>query len=83
MSRPPTPVVVSPSERLILEAAVDSEQIPDAVKKRARVVLMAADGVKIFLIGREVGMHRSRVLFWRRRFTDAGIRALWDREILV
>jgi hypothetical protein len=74
------PLVVSPAERLILEAVVDSDQIPDAVKKRARLALLAADGARNFQIGREVGMHRSRVLYWRRRFSDAGIRGLWNRE---
>ncbi len=79
MPRLAAPLAVSPPERLILEAAVASDQIPDNVKKRARVVLMAADGAKNCTIGLDVGMHRSRVIFWRARFRNDGIRGLWDR----
>jgi hypothetical protein len=74
------PLAVSPPERLILETVAASEQLPANVRKRARVVLMAGDGADNCTIGVDVGMHRSRVHFWRRRFSASGIRGLWDRE---
>ncbi len=80
MPRMAPPLAVSPAERLILETVAASEQIPVSVRKRARVVLMAGDGAKNCTIGLDVGLHRSRVLFWRRRFPEFGIRGLWDRE---
>jgi len=80
MPRTAPPLAVSPAERLILETVAASEQIPVSVRKRARVVLMAGDGAGNCTIGLDVGMHRSRVLFWRRRFPEFGIRGLWDRE---
>ena len=80
MPRTTPPLAVSPPERLILETVAASDQIPANVRKRARVVLMAGEGAKNCTIGLDVGMHRSRVLFWRRRFADSGIRGLWDTE---
>jgi hypothetical protein len=74
------PLAVSLPERLILETVAASDQIPANVRKRARVVIMAGEGAKNCTIGLELGMHRSRVLFWRRRFSASGIRGLWDTE---
>jgi hypothetical protein len=71
---------VSPAERIILEAFAASQELPANVKKRARVVLMAADGIANLQIGREVKLARPLVLQWRRRFLEQGIRGLWDRE---
>ena len=80
MPGPARPLAVSPSERMILEAFAASEEIPESVKKRARVVLMAADGAANCTIGREVSFGRPRVLFWRQRFSEQGIRGLWAIE---
>ena len=80
MPRMTPPPDVSPPVSLILDTVAASDQIPESVRKRARVVLMAGNGAKNCTIGLDVGMHRSRVLFWRRRFSDSGIRGLWDTE---
>ena len=78
--QPAPPLAVSPSERIILEAIRGSNEIPQNVRKRARIVLLAADGVANHAIGRELRIARPRVLHWRRRFEDQGIRGLWDQE---
>jgi hypothetical protein len=78
MPRITPPLAVSPPERLILETVAASEQLPANVRKRARVVLLAGDGADNCTIGLDVCMHRSRVHFWRRRFSASGIRGLWD-----
>jgi Homeodomain-like domain len=80
MPRPAPPLAVSPSERMILEAVAASDEIPETVKKRARVVLLAADGISNSSIGQEVSLARPRVLYWRRRFLEQGIRGLWPVE---
>ena len=80
MPRQAAPLAVSPSERMILEAVAASDEIPESVKKRARVVLMAADGAANCTIGQEAGLARARVLLWRRRFSEQGIRGLWAIE---
>jgi transposase-like protein len=63
-----------------VEAVAASEEIPENVKKRARVVLLAADGAANCTIAREVSLARPRVLYWRQRFAKQGIRGLWDLE---
>jgi Helix-turn-helix domain len=80
MPRSAPPLVVSPAEQIILEAVVASEEIPESVRKRARVVLLAADGAANCTIAREVSLARPRVVFWRQRFGEQGIRGLWDLE---
>ena len=80
MPRSASPLVVSPAEQIILEAVVASEEIPESVRKRARVVLLAADGAANCTIAREVSLARPRVVFWRQRFGEQGIRGLWDLE---
>jgi len=57
-----------------------SREIPEKVKKRARIVLLAAGGAANHAIAARVGLGRARVLHWRRRFEQEGIRGLWDRE---
>jgi transposase-like protein len=80
MPRSAPPLAVSPAERIIVEAVAASEEIPENVKKRARVVLLAADGAANCTIAREVSLARPRVLYWRQRFAKQGIRGLWDLE---
>lgn len=71
---------MSPPERAILEAIIGSAEIPGRVKKRAQVVLMAGDGASNCTIGQKVAISRPGVLRWRQRFTERGIRGLWDAE---
>jgi hypothetical protein len=80
MWEPARPLAVSPAERAILEAMIGSDEIARRVRKRARVVLMAAQGVANHQIAQDVRMARARVLYWRRRFAEQGIRGLWDVE---
>ena len=50
MPRMTPPLAVSPPERLILETAAVSEQLPANVRKRARAVLMAGGGCRIIAL---------------------------------
>jgi len=78
--QPAPPLTVSPSDRAILEAIIGSREIPKRVKKRARIVLLAAGGAANHAIAAHVDLARARVLHWRLRFEQEGIRGLWDRE---
>lgn len=80
MRQPTPPLALSSPERTILEAVVVRQEIALRVRKRARVVLRAADGVANQEIGQQVGMARARVIYWRQRFAEQGIRGLWDVE---
>jgi hypothetical protein len=80
MWEPSAPLALSTPERAILEALTVSKDIPGRVRKRGKIVLMAAGGVANAEIARSCSIARPRVLEWRRRFEKEGIRGLWDRE---
>jgi transposase len=48
------------------------------VVQRARIVLLAADGIPNAAIGRQVGVSTPTVLAWRNRYDAGGIEALVD-----
>jgi Winged helix-turn helix len=49
--------------------------VPSGLAKRARIVLLAADGVPNAQIARTVGASRPTVIGWRDRYELGGIRA--------
>jgi len=48
--------------------------------KRARIVLMAADGMSNRDIGEAVGLHYNQVAVWRKRYAEFGLGGLDDDE---
>lgn len=46
--------------------------------QRARIVLLAADGVANTVIAERVGVSRPTVIGWRERYATSGIDGLWD-----
>jgi len=50
------------------------------VAQRARIVLLAAEGVSNAEIGRRVGVSRPTVLTWRGRYEQLGIAGLGDLD---
>ncbi len=52
--------------------------VPAGLAKRARIVLLAADGMPNARIARTVGVSRPTVIGWRDRYAAGGIRALED-----
>lgn len=69
---------VSDDDRAELAAWVRSRTIDHRYAQRARVVLLAADGVSNRDIGAAVDMHYNQVAVWRRRFDEFGIGGLDD-----
>ena len=80
MPRSAPPLVVSQPSRSYWKPSLLPEEIPESVRKRARAALLAADGAANCTIAREVSLARPRVVFWRQRFREQGIRGLWDLE---
>jgi len=52
--------------------------VPSAEARRARVVVLAADGVSSRRISKEVEMHESHAAMWRKRFLSDGLDGLVD-----
>ena len=52
--------------------------VPSGLAKRARIVLLAADGVPNAQIARVVGVSRPTVIGWRDRYAVGGVKGLED-----
>jgi transposase len=73
------PLVITEEERAELQRRVRAHTTPQRAAKRARVVLLAADGVANRQIAPLVGTHEHTVSHWRRRFEAERLAGLEDR----
>lgn len=67
-----------PEQRRTLEVWVRAQNTPQRVVLRARIALLAADGLANSHIAREVGVSRPTVILWRQRFEGGGPSALTE-----
>ena len=72
-------VRVSRKERLELEARCRSPRTLQRDLKRARIVLLAAEGCSTRAIAKTVGVQPRIVSHWRHRFADEGLAGLEDK----
>jgi len=72
-------VRLTPKVRKVLEARCRVASTPQGDVKRARIVLLAADGRSTRSIAKEVGVQPRIVSKWRHRFADHGLAGLNDR----
>lgn len=73
-------VRVKPKVRKELEARCRAPRTPQRDVKRARIVLLAAEGRSTRSIAAEVGVEPRIVSNWRGRFADHGLAGLEDRS---
>src|SRR5918998_2951882 len=76
--RDATPIIVSAQERTALETWVRAPTTEQRLVERARIVLLAADGMASRAIAREVGCARGVVSRWRVRFAKDRLAGLAD-----
>lgn len=76
--RPKTPLVLSEEERLQLNAVAKSRSFPHALVMRARLVLLAAEGVANTVIAKQLNLSQQSVCLWRQRFLKQGLQGLHD-----
>lgn len=67
---------MSADQRRTLEAWIRAQNTPQSVVLRARIALLAADGVTNSRAAREMGVSRTTVILWRQRFSQGGPGAL-------
>ena len=72
-------VEVTPEERARLEGLLRSQTCSYGLHKRARAVLLAADGLMITEIARRVDLQRRHVYRWLRQFQASGLDGLLDK----
>jgi transposase-like protein len=74
------PLVITDEERVELQRRVRAHTTPQPTAQRARIVLLAADGLPNRQIAPMVGMNQHTVAQWRRRFEAEGLAGLQDRQ---
>ena len=76
--RPKQPIVLQESDRQQLTSVAQSRSLPHGLVVRARLVLLAAEGLPSSTIARRIGLSQQTVCLWRRRYLDHGIQGLHD-----
>ena len=71
-------LVLREGDRKRLSELARLPSVPSGLAKRARIVLLAADGMPNAQIARTVGVSRPTVIGWRDRYEAGGIAALED-----
>ena len=72
-------IVLSEAERLELEARVRRRKSSHGAARRARIVLLAADGLNNTAIAEKLDISRLTVGTWRRRFGEKRLDGLTSR----
>ncbi len=76
----PFVITLSDGDRAVLEERARAYTVSFATVVRAKIVLLAADGVPNTRIAERLDVHVSTVSFWRKRFFESGLAGLEDRE---
>lgn len=79
MARKAMELRISRHQRRELEGIVRSEKSAAALVRRARIVLLAAEGMDNRQIGECVGVHHNIVANWKKRWKEDGLAGLGNR----
>jgi transposase len=79
-NRPADALVLEDDDRRRLVAMTRSPTVRAGLAQRARILLLAADGLSNTEIADKVGVSRPTVLVWRQRYVEQGIEGLDDRS---
>jgi transposase len=79
-NRPAPALALRDGDRQKLESWLRSRSVKAGLVKRARIVLLAADGVANQDIAARVGASRTTVIEWRNRYQSRGLSGLEDAE---
>ena len=77
-NRPAPALVLGPGDREELERWTRASTVPASAAKRARIVLLAAEGVANTRIAELVDATVTTVLLWRQRYQSKGLAGLSD-----
>jgi putative transposase len=78
--RPMKPLELSDGARAELESLARSRSLPSGLVRRARAVLLCADGLSNGAVADEVGLTRQTVGKWRERFRTQGLMGLYEER---
>jgi transposase len=80
MPRSAVPVVLRDGDAERLSSLTRASTAPAGLVQRARIVLLAADGVTNTDIAQRLSLSRQTVVTWRKRYVDGGLPALADAD---
>lgn len=76
MWKPTTALTMSLEQKKTLEAWVRARNTPQTVALRARICLLASEGISNNAIAKRLETSRPTVLLWRKRFKERGVLGL-------
>lgn len=79
-NRPAPALLLRDGDRGHLERLTRSSRVRAGLAQRARIVLLAADGLGNTAIAAHVGVSRPTVIGWRQRYQSKGIAGLDDED---
>jgi DNA-binding NarL/FixJ family response regulator len=65
-------LVIAPAERAVLRRWASAVQAPAALVRRAKILLLAAEGVSNTEIAERLGISCPTVIAWRSRYAREG-----------
>lgn len=71
MGRAAPPPVLSVEDRKGLDRLIRTHSTPQQIALRARMIILAADGLKIWEVAAQLGVWRKTVSEWRRRWISS------------
>jgi transposase len=71
---------IAADDLAILRRWTQASSIPAALAQRAKILLLAADGLSNTDIAEQLGVSRPTVIGWRRRYAREGLAGLRDRR---
>jgi putative transposase len=72
------PVEIDAGTRQQVEAFARSRSLPHGLVLRAKLILLACDGMRNIEIAETIGLSRESVGKWRARFIERGLNGLYD-----
>ena len=78
--RPRKPIVLSGQVREELNSLSTSRTLSHGLVRRAKIVLMSAEGLSNRVIAQKVGLSQQSVITWRNRFLQQGLVGLYDER---
>lgn len=78
LGRPLKSITVTQNVRQQLESMVRSHSLAQGLARRARIVLLAADGMSNTDIAKQLSLSQPTVGKWRQRFIEQGLMGLYD-----
>lgn len=76
--RPRQPLTITDDEREVLERWSRRPKSPHSIAQRARIVVLAADGLSNKDVAERVGVNPATVVKWRKRFLERRLDGLID-----